>query len=57
VLRNSCEGATNSKGNQDKYEGSTQEITRRRKPNKKGMHEKTSVDGEFLANQALKKEV
>jgi hypothetical protein len=30
---------------------------RRRKPNKKRIHEKTPLDGEFLANQDLKKEI
>jgi hypothetical protein len=42
-----CEGETNSEGIHDKDE----EITRRRKPNKKGMYEKTPVDGIFLAIQ------
>jgi hypothetical protein len=36
-LKDWCEGETNSKGSQDKEE----EITRRRKPNKKGMQEKS----------------
>jgi hypothetical protein len=51
-LKYSCEEEMSFKDSQDNDE----EMTRRRKPNNKGMQEKTHVDGVFLAIQTLEEE-
>jgi hypothetical protein len=51
-LKDSCEEEASSEDSQDNDE----EITRRRRPIKKGMHEKTPFDGVFLAIQTLEEE-